>query len=114
MKNLIEWFTENIVAANLFMILILVSGYITLPRILMEIFPAPVLDIVTITAPYPGASPEAIEKSVCSKIEENIIGIESVKVIRSISLENQCMVYVELISGDDIVKAKEEISTKII
>ena len=113
MKNIIKWFTENIVAANLFMILILVSGYITLPRILMEIFPAPVLDIVTITAPYPGASPEAIEKSVCSKIEENIIGIESVKIIRSISLENQCMVYVELISGDNIVKAKEEITTKI-
>ena len=34
MKNIIKWFVNNSVAANLFMILILISGYITLPKIL--------------------------------------------------------------------------------
>ena len=89
MKNIINWFVNNIVAANLFMILILISGYITLPKILMEIFPAPTLDIISISVPYPGASPEDIEKSICTKIEENIAGIESIKKIRSTALENQ-------------------------
>ena len=113
MKNIITWFTDNIVAANLFMILIIISGYVTLPKILMEIFPEPVLDIVSITVPYPGASPEDVEKSICTKIEENIFGIESVKKIRSTALENQGLVYVELLPGEDISKVKEEITTNI-
>ena len=44
----------------------------------MEIFPTPSLDIVSISVPYPVASPEDIEKSICTKIEENIAGIESI------------------------------------
>jgi len=111
MKNIINWFVNNIVAANLFMIMILIAGYFTLPKILMEIFPAPVLDIVSISIPYPGASPEDVEKSICTKIEENIAGIESVKKIRSTALENQGLIYVELLPGEDISKAKEEITT---
>ena len=111
MRNIIKWFVNNSVAANLFMILILISGYVTLPKILMEIFPAPVLDIISISVPYPGASPEDIEKSICTKIEENIGGIESIKKIRSTSLENQGLVYVELLPGEDLSKAKEEITT---
>ena len=65
MKGIIKWFTENSVAANLFMAFILIAGYFTIPKILMEIFPEPVMDIVTISVPYPGASPEEIEKSIC-------------------------------------------------
>ena len=113
MKSIINWFSDNIVAANLLMIFIIVSGYVTLPKILMEIFPEPVLDIVTITVPYPGASPEDVEESICTKIEENIFGIESVKKIRSTALESQGLVYVELLPGEDISKVKEEIITNI-
>ena len=113
MKGIITWFVDNIVAANLFMFLILISGYLTLPRILMEIFPAPVLDIVSVSVIYPGASAEDIEKSICTKIEENIAGIESIKKIRSTALENQGLVYVELLPGENISKAKEEISTNV-
>ena len=113
MKNIINWFVKNSVAGNLFMALILISGYFTLPKILMEIFPAPVLDIISISVPYPGASPEDIEESICTKIEENIAGIESVKKIRSTALENQGIVYVELLPGEDISKSKEEISTVV-
>ena len=102
MKNIINWFVNNSVAANLFMILIIISGYVTLPKILMEIFPAPVLDIISVSVPYPGASPEDIEKSICIKIEENIAGVESIKKIRSTSLENQGLVYIELLPGEDI------------
>ena len=53
MKSIIDWFVNNIVAANLFMALILISGYFTLPKILMEVFPAPVLDIISVSVLYP-------------------------------------------------------------
>ena len=113
MKSIIDWFVNNIVAANLFMALILISGYFTLPKILMEVFPAPVLDIISVSVPYPGASPEDIEKSICTKVEENISGIESVKKIRSTAIESQGLIYVELLPGEDISKAKEEIITNV-
>ena len=53
------------------------------------------------------------EKSICTKVEENISGIESVKKIRSTAIESQGLIYVELLPGEDISKAKEEIITNV-
>ena len=39
MKNLIAWFADNHVAANLLMILIVVGGVVSLPLLRTEVFP---------------------------------------------------------------------------
>src|SRR5210317_2129175 len=54
----IAWMAGHSVTANLLMLVFLVGGVIWGSRIKQEVFPDFELDIVRITVPYPGASPE--------------------------------------------------------
>ena len=113
MHKIIKWFVENSVAANLLMVLVLVAGLVTIPRTMMEIFPISLPDVVTVTIAYPGASPEEVEKSITTKIEEKIQGIESIKKIRSVSSENLSLINIELLPGQDISKSLDIIKTQV-
>ncbi|MHC4779285.1 MAG: efflux RND transporter permease subunit, partial [Planctomycetota bacterium] len=65
MKGVIAWFAKNPVAANLLMILVIAGGVFAASTMRMENYPELSVDIVTVTVPYPGASPEEVEESIC-------------------------------------------------
>ncbi len=113
MKSIITWFVDNIVVANLLMILIFVGGFFTLSKIKMEIFPSFAVDVVTVSVFYPGASPENIEKNICIPIEESIQGISGIKKITSNSSSNYGIVAVEIMAGEDVDFIKDEIENSI-
>ena len=79
MNKIINWFINNSVAANMFMFFILIAGFLTLPRIKMEVFPDIDIDLVTVSVVYPGASPSDIENSICIRIEEKVQGLKGIK-----------------------------------
>jgi multidrug efflux pump subunit AcrB len=56
-----------------------VAGLIWGSRIKQEVFPDFELDIVTITVPYPGASPEEVERGILLAVEEAVQGLEGIK-----------------------------------
>ena len=60
MKRAISWFAENGVAANLLLLVIAVSGVVTIFRLKMEIFPELDPRLITVTVEYRGASPEEV------------------------------------------------------
>lgn len=95
----IAWMTRNRVAANLLMIVLLVGGVLTIPRITKEVFPTAELDVVTVQVPYPGASPEEVEQGVILAVEEAVRGLEGVKEVRSFADEGLGLVNVELMLG---------------
>mgnify|MGYP001390282160 FL=1 len=66
MKKTITWFIDNPVISNLLMILIFITGFITISNIKMEVFPSLELDVVAISTVYPGAAPEDVEKMTIS------------------------------------------------
>ena len=53
----LAWFASNHVVANILMIFILVSGALSLARVVVEVFPEFDTGIITIRVPYLGASP---------------------------------------------------------
>ena len=55
MKGMISWFAKNSVAANLLMVLIIVSGAISIISINSEVFPNIDLEMISIEVPYLGA-----------------------------------------------------------
>ena len=58
MKGMIEWFARNSVAANLMMVLIIVSGVIATFSVTEEVFPEIDLDRIQVEVPYLGAAPK--------------------------------------------------------
>ena len=58
----LAWMAQNAVAANLLMIILIVSGLIMSTRIQQEVFPEFDMEWVIIRVAYPGASPAEAEE----------------------------------------------------
>ncbi len=71
MKSFLRWVIRNTPAMNTLMVAIMLVGAVGLIRMHRELFPEFDLEILLITVPYPGASPEEAEEGICQKIEED-------------------------------------------
>jgi multidrug efflux pump subunit AcrB len=109
----IAWMAGHSVTANLLMLVFLVGGLIGGLRIKQEVFPDFELDIVTITVPYPGASPEEVERGIILAIEEVVQGLDGVKEVRSAAREGVGTVTVEIIEGEDLQKLGRDIKNEV-
>lgn len=117
-KGVLAWFSQNHVAANLLMLMILVGGALSLFSNKVEIFPDMMVDVITIRVPYLGATPAEAEEGVCLRVEEAVAGIEGVKKLRSFGMENLGIVVIEVASYaqsqkvlDDVKAAVDRITT---
>jgi len=101
------------VAANLLMVVLLVGGIIMFSRIKKEVFPDFDLDIINITVPYPGASPEEVERGVILAIEEAVQGLEGVNEVTSSARESVGTVTVEIIEGENIQQLAQDVQNEV-
>ena len=113
MNAAIAWFARNHVATNLLMWLMLIGGVIAWPTLRQEMFPDIDLEIVTVTAPYPGASPSEVEEALATRIEEAVQGLSGVKRVRSTAAEGVASVSIELHSGEDVSRRMAEIRARV-
>ena len=109
----IAWMAGHSVAANLLMAVFLVGGIILMSQIKKEVFPDFDLDIVTITVPYPGASPEEVERGVILAIEEAVQGLEGVNEVTASAREGVGTVTVEIIEGENIQRLAQDIQNEV-
>ena len=110
---MIPWFARNGVAANLLMIFIVVGGLFSLRTMKLELFPAFSLDHISISVPYPGATPAEVEETICKRIEEKIQDLEGIKKMNSIAAENMGVTTVEVERGYDITKLQDQIRNRV-
>lgn len=113
MEALGRWSIKNRVTVNLIMIFIIVAGAFTVMGMRRELNPQFVLDMINISVPYPGASPEEIEEGICIKIEEKIKSIEGISRIFSTAREGMGSVTVELDSKADAKKVLDDIKMEV-
>lgn len=113
MKNLLRWCIDNPVAVNLAVIMTCIAGFIYLGQLNREVFPEFSLDRIYVQVIFPGASPEEVEEGICVKIEEAINGISGIKRIESTARESSGTVVIEIESGEDIYRLKDEIESQV-
>ena len=112
-KGPISWMAQNSVAANLMMMILILGGIFTELKIQKEVFPQFQLDIVNVSAGYPGAAPSEVETGILQPIEETIRGLEGIREITATAREGSGSVEIELISGADRMKAFQDIDQAI-
>ncbi len=114
MKRLVTWAIGNAPGMNVLMIALMVVGGVSLWRMRREVFPAFELELVTITVPYPGATPQDSEEAICQKIEEAIRSIDGIKKVTSVAKEGSGFVLAELRSDvKDVQKVMNEIDREV-
>ena len=113
MKGIITWFVDNVVAANLLMFILLAGGIMSLFTTHQEEFPNVDPDVVSITVPYLGASPEEVERGVCIRIEEAIESIQGIDKVNTTASEGVCSVAVEVADGFDSASVANDIKSQV-
>ncbi|MFO7875914.1 MAG: efflux RND transporter permease subunit [Desulfovermiculus sp.] len=109
----LAWMAGNSVAANLIMLLFLVGGLITALNIKQEVFPEFTRDIVRVSVPYPGASPEEVEQGIVLAVEEAVQGLEGVKEVRSTASEGRGQIQVEALAGQNMNRLWQDVESEV-
>ncbi len=113
MKRMIQWMVDNPVSANLLMAFLVGYGLMQILSIKKEVFPEYSLDMISISVPYRGATPSDVEEAVCSRIEEEIAGLDGIKRITSTSTEGLGNVMVEVQNGYNATKLRDDIKSAV-
>jgi multidrug efflux pump subunit AcrB len=112
-KALLGWFVRNGVVANLLIVVIAAGGLLTVGSLRKEIVPDISMGLIVVSVPYPGASPEEVEKAICVKVEEELYSIERIRRMSSTAAESVGTVVLELEAGADIQKALDEAKSRV-
>ncbi len=112
-RGAISWMASNPVAANTFMLFLLIGGIFWGMQIKQEVFPEFTIDQVDISVVYPGASPDEIEKGILLPIEEAIQGIDGIEEVNSNASEGIGIVKVDALINADINLLYQDIKNGI-
>ena len=110
---MIRWMAEHKVAANLLMIIILLSGLMGVMNIKQEVFPEFELDFIVVAVPYSGATPEEIEKSILLPIEDAVGGIDGIKKVTGTANEGMGSFRIEILNGADKNSVFEDVKSAV-
>jgi multidrug efflux pump subunit AcrB len=113
MKNLIAWWADNHVAANLLMIAIFVGGLIGYSKMEREMFPTIAFPGMQVNVVWPGASPKDVEEQVIVRIEEALKDLEDLDWIRSESRESLGVVTLMADNGNDFSGLMNEVESRV-
>src|SRR5689334_18896211 len=95
------------------MLLFVVFGLVALVQLDTDEYPETDAPVVVIAIPYPGASPDVVEREVIDRIEEVISGISGVDKMTSNSLDSFANMIVEFDFSKDPRLARKEVRDKI-
>ncbi|MGQ4275579.1 efflux RND transporter permease subunit [Pseudidiomarina sp. E22-M8] len=108
-RGLIAWWANNRVAANLLMLLIIISGLFMVFEVRKQMFPEIELNNINIQVPFPGAAPQEVEQGVLVLIEDALQDVNGVERIVSTAREGGGSVSVEIESGYDPQVVMDEV-----
>ncbi|HRK08288.1 MAG TPA: efflux RND transporter permease subunit [Pseudobdellovibrionaceae bacterium] len=117
MKSLIRFFYSQHLFANLMTALVIGAGAISLFTIRKDLFPKVEFDVTLVTAVFPGASPDQVEKLIVNPLEQAIREVDGLKKVQSQALDSRAVITITLDpdardpdkTNDDIQRAIDQV-----
>ena len=95
------------------MLALAVFGLFALLRLKTDEFPEVAPPFVTVSAVYPGASPDIVEKEILDPIEEQIASISGVKQVQGKAYDGYALILIEFIFEKDLQEATQDLRDAI-
>ncbi len=111
--NLLGVFAQHRVAANLLMIIMIMSGVWALNNLNTQFFPSFTLETINIRVVWRGASAEDIEDGLTNRIEEALRTQENLRKLASTSAEGLASISLEFESGTDMSRSLDQVKEKV-
>lgn len=116
MHKISQFFIENSKLTIVLSVGLALFGYDGLNRMTAESYPAVSMATATITTPYDGATASDIETKITKPIEDEIRGVNGLKVVRSISQAGRSVIIVTIDMDDskiDVDEAMDEVQKAV-
>ena len=101
------------VAAIVVIIALMCMGLLALGQLRVNQIPDVDQPVLTVTIPYPGASPETVERELINRIEKALQSISGVDEVRSTAADNQARIVLAFHFGKNMVEAADEVRNAI-
>jgi hydrophobic/amphiphilic exporter-1 (mainly G- bacteria), HAE1 family len=101
------------VFATMLVLVLVVLGVVSYPKIGVDLMPKVDFPIVSVTTQLKGASSEIMDVDVTDKIEESVNTINGVKTITSTSSEGNSIISIEFVLEKDIDLAVQDVREKV-
>ncbi|MCG7536060.1 efflux RND transporter permease subunit [Pseudoalteromonas sp. OOF1S-7] len=111
--GLIAYFAHNSVAANLMMGFILIMGIISYFTIQRQMFPSIELNLISVNATYPGASPQEIEESILIKVEEALKDVTEIDKAVYRAYRNGGSVQLEIDTSAELADVADKVRSRV-
>jgi len=113
MTGVISWFTRHRTAANLLLVLLIALGLMAMPRMRAQFFPDIIIDNVSVSVTWDGASAEDVDNAIVQIIEPALLAVEGVESSRASSRENSASVTLEFEPDWDMGRAADEVQAAL-
>jgi multidrug efflux pump subunit AcrB len=113
MRGLISWFTRHRTAANLLLVLLIALGLMAMPRMRAQFFPDIIIDNVSVSVTWEGASAEDVDSAIVQLIEPALLAVEGVESSRASSRENSASITLEFEPDWDMGRAADEVQAAL-
>ncbi|MBK1645696.1 acriflavin resistance protein [Thiocapsa imhoffii] len=108
-NDLIGLFAHHKVAANLLMMIMILSGIFALDRLNVQFFPTFDLDIVTVRVVWTGASAEDVEEGITNPLEQRLRSVDGLRKMTSTSTQGIASITLEFSEGIDPLLALDQV-----
>ena len=111
--GILSYFTRHRTAANLLLILLVVAGLFSMPRMRAQFFPDVIIDNVQVSVTWQGAGAEDVDEAIVQILEPVLLSIEGASDARSVSFEGRAYITLEFEPGWDMARATSDTETAI-
>ncbi|MCK5877077.1 MAG: efflux RND transporter permease subunit, partial [Candidatus Marithrix sp.] len=111
--NLVSVFAQHKVAANLLMIIMIMSGVWALNKLNTQFLPNFALDVITITVVWNGATAEDVEESITKPIEQELRILDGLNKMNSTSTNGFATIVLEYKETTDMTWALDQVKEKV-
>ncbi|MEH6576729.1 MAG: efflux RND transporter permease subunit [Amphritea sp.] len=110
---MIRYFAGHPTAANILMFAIILLGLVALPELNKETFPEVKLNQVSVTVPYPGASPSDVEEGLCNRLEDATDGISFLEEQQCEARDGQATLTLDMQEVGDIKQFVDDVNAAV-
>ncbi len=113
MRGILSYFIRHGTVANLLLVVLLVAGAITAPRMRAQFFPDVVVDDISVSIAWDGAGAEDVDRAIVQILEPALLAVEGVTSSAATSREGRARISLEFEPGWDMARASDDVQSAV-
>lgn len=111
--GILSYFTRHATAANLLLVVLILAGLASFPRMRAQFFPDVIVDNVTVSVAWEGAGAEDVDAAIVQVLEPAMLAVEGVEQTNSRSVEGTARITLDFEPGWDMGRAAEDVQAAV-